>query len=120
MLAVGPSEAELVVVRLLEELARVESAVRALLQLDGIDAALLGGRHELLRLLETALMVFADLRDDVALTAVVDLDAVDRQPALLAHRSMLVAGVRRRSRSASTRRRASSSNPTPGSQPSRS
>src|SRR5713226_6538654 len=100
MLAVGPPEAELVVVRLVEEFARVQRAIRTLLQLDGVDPAFLGGVDQPLRLLEAPLMVVADLRNDVARTAVVDLDAVDRQPALAAHRSMLVAGVRRCSRSA--------------------
>src|SRR6185312_4776658 len=120
VLAVRSPEAGLVVVRLIEELARVQSAIRALLQLDGIGPAFLGGVDQLLRLLETALMVVPDLRDDVARATVMDLDTVDRQPAFVAHRSMLVAGVRRRSRSASTSRWTSCSKPSSGLQSSRS
>ena len=66
VLAVRAAEAELVVVRLLEEVARVERAVRALLQLDRVRATLLRSVDQTLRLLEVALMVVADLRDDVA------------------------------------------------------
>src|SRR6266545_2702363 len=97
MLAVRPAEAELVVVGLVEELAREERPIRPLLQLDGIDAALLGRLDQLLGLVQLALVVVADLRDDVAVAAVVDLDAVDPElPALaLAHRSDATRGSRR-------------------------
>ena len=86
MLAVRRAEAELVVVRLIEELARVQRAVRALLQLDGVRAAVLDDCEHRLRLFDRALVVVADLGDDVAVAGVVDLDAVDGQPP--AHRPL--------------------------------
>src|SRR5207302_2415014 len=52
VLTVRGAETELVLVRLVKELARVERAVRALLQLDRIHAALLRRVDQPLRLLE--------------------------------------------------------------------
>src|SRR5262249_6690497 len=102
MLAVRVPEAQLVVVRLLVELAGIERPVRALLQLDGVDAALFRGVDEALRLLDVALVVVADFGDDVARLVVAELDAVDDESSH--RRSMLVAApVRSRSRSLSTR-----------------
>src|SRR6266545_90507 len=118
MLAVRTPEAELVVVRLLVELARIERAVGALLQLDRVRAALLRRVDQPSRPLDVALMVVADLRDDVALAVVADLDAVDCQ--LPAHRRfMLVACSRSRARSVSTRRCTRFVKSTSGCQPSR-
>src|SRR5206468_6384052 len=104
MLAVRSSEAELVVVRMVVEVASVLRSVGALLQLDGIDTALLRDVDQALRKLDVALMVVADFRDDVARTVVADLPAVDRESAPAHDRPMLVARCceRRRSTSAST------------------
>ena len=66
MLAVGGAEAVLVVVRLVEHLAGVQGAVVALLQLDGVDAALGRRLEQLLGRLHAALVVVADFRDHVA------------------------------------------------------
>src|SRR5205823_5858438 len=74
--------------------ARVERAVRALLQLDRIRAPLVRGLDELLRLLELALVVVTDLRDHVARRVVADFHAFDRELSDVRHRrSMLVAGA---------------------------
>src|SRR6185437_16765915 len=63
--AVRGAEARLVVVRAIERLTRVEVAVVALLELDGVRAALCRRLEHVLRLLDRALVVVADLRDDV-------------------------------------------------------
>ena len=77
MLAVGRAEAVLVVVRLVVRRARVEAAVVALLQLDRMRARELRLAEQLARLLEAALVVVADLGDDVALRVVADLVRAD-------------------------------------------
>ena len=77
MLAVGGAEAVLVVVRLVEHLARVEPAVVALLQLRGGDAAFGRRLEQLVRRLQAALVVVADFRDDVCVAVVAD-DSVRR------------------------------------------
>src|SRR5712691_5535677 len=124
MLAVGCAERELVVVRLLVERARVERPVRPLLQLDGVRSPLVRGMDQPLRLLDIALVVLADLRDDIAGSIVVDVHAVDGEPAHRHHRlSMLVAGAggaRTNVTSASTSSRTSPSKPSSGRQPNRS
>ena len=79
MLAVRRAERVLVVVGRLVLLARVETAVVPLLELDRVDAALLRGVDQRLRLLDVALMVVADLGDDVRTTTVVDPPPVDDQ-----------------------------------------
>src|SRR5438309_6559686 len=118
VLAVRRAERELVVVRLFVVGARVERAVRALLQLDRIRAPLVRGLDELLRLLELALVVVTDLRDHVARRFVVNFHAFDRELSDVRHRrSMLVAGattLRTRARSASTSRRTRASKSTSG------
>src|SRR5204862_3496745 len=117
MFAVGATEAELVVVRLVVELTRVQRTVRALLQLDRIGAALLRRVDQPFRGRDLALVVVPDLGDDVARAIVADLPAVDRECA--AHRrSMLVAPARRRARSASTSICTSCVKPTSARQPS--
>ncbi|MNC84955.1 hypothetical protein D3C83_05250 [compost metagenome] len=77
MLAVGGAEAVLVVVRLLVGRARVEPAIVTLLQLDGVRAGPLRGPEQLARLVEAALVVVADLRDDVARRVIADLVSAD-------------------------------------------
>ena len=121
MLAVRRAVALLVVVRRVVVLAGEERAVVALLELDRVDAALARGVDERLRLLEVALVVVPDLRDDVRRAVPRDGLAVDDQ---LAHGAMVlgpghgapecvpvrldvcacVARARRRSRCAHTRR----------------
>ena len=77
VLAVGGAEAVLVVVRLVVRGARVEAAVVALLQLHRVRAGQLGLAEQLARLVEAALVVVADLRDDVALRVIADLVRAD-------------------------------------------
>ncbi len=77
VLAVGRAERVLVVVRGVVGRPRVERTVVALLELHGIHTALLGGDDELARLLHRALVVVADLGDDVAVAVVRDAGAVD-------------------------------------------
>src|SRR5439155_17985183 len=72
VLAVGRAEGVLVVVRQVEERARVQPAVVALLQLDRVRAALLRRTEQLLRLLVRALVVVPDLGDDVRLAVIRD------------------------------------------------
>src|SRR4029450_7138123 len=99
MFAVRVAEAQLVVVRLLVELTRVQRAVGALLQLDRVRAALLRSVDQTLGELDVALVVVPDLGDDVARLVVAELDAVDRERARAHRRSMLVAPCSVRSRS---------------------
>src|SRR5262249_16658856 len=66
VLAVGRAEAVLVVVRGVVEGTGEERPVVALLQLDRVDPALLGGMDERLRLLELSLVVVTDLGEFVA------------------------------------------------------
>src|SRR3954469_16158893 len=73
MLAVGWTEAVLVVVWTVVVLGRIETAVVALLQLHAVDAALCRRLEELDRLFQGSLMVVADLRDDEAIAVVVNL-----------------------------------------------
>ena len=82
VLAVRRTEAALVVVGAVVELAREETAVVALLELDRVDARLLREHEELLGLLDAPLVVVADLGDHEAGGVVGDPAAVDRQ---LAH-----------------------------------
>ena len=82
VLAVRRAEAVLVVVRAVVELAREETAVVALLELDRVDARLLREHEQLLGLLDAPLVVVADLGDHEAGGVVGDPAAVDRQ---LAH-----------------------------------
>src|SRR6266566_3658999 len=79
MLAVGRAEAVLVLVGLVEGLGGEERAVVALLQLHRVRAAQPRLAEELLRLLDRALVVVADLGDDVTLGVGADLEAVNRQ-----------------------------------------
>ena len=90
VLAVRAAEAVLVVVRRVVQLPRVEAAVVALLELDGVDAALLRRVDECLGLLDVALVVVADLRDDVRGAVPRDGLAVDDQ---LAHGTMVLAAA---------------------------
>src|SRR3954469_6192775 len=73
MLAVGWTEAVLVVVWTVVVLGRIETAVVALLELHAVDAALGRLLEELDRLFQGSLMVVADLRDDEAIAVVVNL-----------------------------------------------
>ena len=77
MRPVGRAEAVLVVVGALEELPREEAAIVALLQLHRVDARLLREREQLLSLLQAALVVVTDLRDDEAAGVVGDPPSVD-------------------------------------------
>src|SRR4029077_3196744 len=77
MLTIGGAEGVLVVVRRVVERARVQAPVVALLELDRIDAALTRCADQRLGLLDVALMVVADLRDDVCGTILRDPPAVD-------------------------------------------
>src|SRR5262249_24453950 len=77
VLAVRATEAQLVVIGLVVELACVQRTIAALLQLDCVDPAVLGSVDEPLRLLDVALVVVADLGDHVAVEVVTDVDAVD-------------------------------------------
>ena len=77
VLSVRDAERVLVVVRRLVRRARVERAVVPLLELDGVHTTLRRGEEELLRLLHRALVVVADLGDDVAVAVVRDSGAVD-------------------------------------------
>ena len=95
MLAVRRAVAVLVVVRRVVVRAREEDAVLALLELDGVHAALLRRVDERLRLLEIALVVVADLRDDVRGPVPRDDLAVDDQ---LAHGAMVLARAERERR----------------------
>ncbi len=88
VLAVRAPERVLVVVRRVEEVTRVEAAVVALLELDGIRAALLRRTNERLRLLDITLVVVPDLRDDVRRAVPRDDLAIDDQ---LAHGAMVLA-----------------------------
>ena len=65
-------------------------AVVALLELHGVDAALLRGAEELLRLLDAPLVVVADLRDDEAAGVVADPAPADDQ---LAHGAIVPAST---------------------------
>ncbi len=76
VLPVGRAEAVLVVVGRVVELAREEAPVVALLELDRVDAALLRGVDQRLGLLDLALVVVPDLRDDVRGLVVGDPPAV--------------------------------------------
>ena len=80
--AVRRPEAVLVVVRAVVQLAGVEAAVVALLELDGVHAGVLRGPDQLARALEAALVVVADLGDHEAGRVVGDSPAVDHE---LAH-----------------------------------
>ena len=82
VLPVCGSERVLVVVRSVIRRPRVQQAVVALLELHGVHAALGCGHEQLLRLLDRALVVMADLGDDVAVAVVGDSGAVDEE---LAH-----------------------------------
>ncbi len=77
VLSVRDAERVLVLVRRLVRRARVERAVVPLLELDGVHTTLRGGEEELLRLFHRALVVVADLGDDVAVAVVRDSGAVD-------------------------------------------
>ena len=77
VLAVGRAEGVLVVVRRLVRRPRVERAVVPLLELHRIDTALFRREDELAGLLHRALVVVADLGDDVAVAVVRDAGAVD-------------------------------------------
>ena len=80
----------LVVVRRVVQRTRVQAAVVALLELDRVGPALLRRMDERLRLLDVALVVVADLRDDVRGTVPRDGPAVDDQ---LAHGAMVLAAA---------------------------
>src|SRR5262249_40441749 len=80
VLSVGGAEAVLVVVRSVVGGAGEERPVVALLQLDGVDAAVTGGAEELLRLLHAALVVVADLRDHEAGALVRDRAIAENEP----------------------------------------
>ncbi len=95
VLTVRPAEGVLVVVGRVVERARVELRVVALLQLDRVRAALPRGTHERLRLLDVALVVVADLRDDVGRAVPRDDPAVDDQ---LEHVAMVLARPERKPR----------------------
>ena len=82
VLAVRRAEAVLVVVRAVEQRAREERAVVALLELDRVDARVLRRAEQLHRLLDAPLVVVADLGDDEARRLVGDPPTADRQ---LAH-----------------------------------
>ena len=77
VLTVRGAEAVLVVVRRLVLAAGEERAVVPLLELDRVDAAIARGDEQLLRGLDRALVVVADLGDDVAVAVVRDAGAVD-------------------------------------------
>ena len=88
-LAVGTvrrAEAVLVVVGAVVERTRVQPPVVPLLELDGVHARLLREHEQLLRLLDRALVVVADLGDDEARRVVGDPAAVDLE---LAHRPIV-------------------------------
>ena len=84
--AVRRAEAVLVVVGAVVERAREQPPVVALLELDRVHARLLREHEQLLRLLDRALMVVADLGDDEAGRVVGDPAAVDLE---LAHRAIV-------------------------------
>src|SRR5690606_32780964 len=79
--AVCGAEAVLVVVRLLVGGARIEAAVVALLQLYRVRPRQLGLAKELTRLVQAALVVVADFRDDVAGRVIADLVRADSEGA---------------------------------------
>jgi hypothetical protein len=79
VLAVRRPVAVRVVVRLVEGCLGEKRAVVALLQLDGLGTGILRRHEELAALLDIALVVVADLGDDVALRRVVDDVLADRQ-----------------------------------------
>ena len=84
--AVRRAEAVLVVVGAVVERAGVQAPVVALLELDRVHARLLREHEQLLRLLDRALVVVADLGDDEARRVVGDPAAVDLE---LAHRAIV-------------------------------
>ena len=86
VLAVRRPEAVLVLVGALEEFAREEPAVVALLQLDRVDPRTFRRAEELLGPLEAALVVVADLGDHEAGRVVGDPPPVDLE---LAHRAIV-------------------------------
>jgi hypothetical protein len=92
MLAVRAPERVLVVVRRVVERACVQAAVVPLLELHRIGAALPRRAHQRLRLLEVALVVVADLGDDIGRAVPRDDPAVDDQ---LAHGAMVLGGLGR-------------------------
>ena len=96
MFPVRTAEGVLVVVGRVVERACVELRVVALLQLDRVRATLPRGTHERLRLLDLALVVVADLRDDVGRAVPRDDPAVDDQ---LEHVAMVLAKPERKPRS---------------------
>ena len=79
VLPVGRAEAVLVVVRRVVLLAGEERAVVALLELHGVDAALLRRADQRLCLIEIALVVVPDLCDDIRRAVARDRLAVDDQ-----------------------------------------
>ena len=79
MRAVGGRVGVLAVVRAVVHLLGEQGAVVALLQLDRVGAGRLGGLEQLLALFDAALVVVADLRDDIAVAVVRDFKAVDDQ-----------------------------------------
>jgi hypothetical protein len=76
--AVGRPEAVLVVVRPVEEVARVQRPVVALLELHRVRAGAMRLVEQLQRLVERSLVVVADLGDHVRIGSVVHVDAFDR------------------------------------------
>ena len=84
--AVRRAEAVLVVVGAVVERTGVQPPVVPLLELDGVHARLLREHEQLLRLLDRALVVVADLGDDEARRVVGDPAAVDLE---LAHRPIV-------------------------------
>jgi hypothetical protein len=60
------------IVGLIEHRPRVECSIVALLELDGVGAALLGGAEHFLRRLELSLMVVTDLGDYEAIAIIAD------------------------------------------------
>src|SRR4051812_6426607 len=79
--AVRGPERVLVLVGLVVHLARVERGVVALLRLDGVRPRAAGLVDEVHRLVDVALVVVADLRDDVGLGVIADLATIDGQRA---------------------------------------
>ena len=89
MRAVGRAEAVLVVVRLVVQGVREERAVVALLQLDRVDPAFLGGEDQLLGFGKAALVVVPDLGNDVATGVVCHACAAEDE---FPHQSLPVEG----------------------------
>jgi hypothetical protein len=79
VLAVGRAEAVLVVVRPVVRRGCIKPPVVALLQLDCVRAGELRLAEQLSRLVEAALMVVSDFRNDIALRLVADLVTADSE-----------------------------------------